>query len=37
MSAEMIRSPHLAARRLREGREFVQFLGHRDRGDAQSA
>jgi hopanoid biosynthesis associated radical SAM protein HpnJ len=37
MSAEMIRSPHMAARRLREGREFVQFLGHRDRGDAQSA
>jgi hopanoid biosynthesis associated radical SAM protein HpnJ len=37
MSAEMIRSPHMAARRLREGREFVQFLGHRDRGDAQPA
>jgi hopanoid biosynthesis associated radical SAM protein HpnJ len=37
MSAEMIRSPQMAARRLREGREFVQFLGHRDRGDAQSA
>jgi radical SAM superfamily enzyme YgiQ (UPF0313 family) len=31
MSAEMIRSPEMAARRLREGREFVQFLGHRDR------
>jgi hopanoid biosynthesis associated radical SAM protein HpnJ len=37
MSAEMIRSPQMAARRLREGREFVQFLGRRDRGDAQSA
>ena len=36
MSAEMIRSPQMAARRLREGREFVQFLSHRDRGD-QSA
>jgi hopanoid biosynthesis associated radical SAM protein HpnJ len=36
MSAEMIRSPQMAARRLREGREFVQFLAHRDRGD-QSA
>jgi hypothetical protein len=32
MSAEMVRSPQMAARRLREGREFVQFLGHRDRG-----
>jgi hopanoid biosynthesis associated radical SAM protein HpnJ len=30
MSAEMVRSPQLAARRLREGREFVQFLGRRD-------
>jgi hopanoid biosynthesis associated radical SAM protein HpnJ len=29
MSAEMFRSPQVAARRLREGREFVQFLGHR--------
>jgi hopanoid biosynthesis associated radical SAM protein HpnJ len=27
MAAEMARSPQLAARRLREGREFVQFLG----------
>jgi hopanoid biosynthesis associated radical SAM protein HpnJ len=36
MSAEMIRSPQIAARRLREGREFVQFLSHRDRGE-QSA
>ncbi|HEY7265804.1 MAG TPA: hopanoid biosynthesis associated radical SAM protein HpnJ [Trebonia sp.] len=36
MSAEMIRSPQMAARRLREGREFVQFLAHRDRGE-QSA
>jgi hopanoid biosynthesis associated radical SAM protein HpnJ len=31
MSAEMARSPATAARRLREGREFVQFLGRRDR------
>jgi radical SAM superfamily enzyme YgiQ (UPF0313 family) len=29
MSAEMFRSPQLAARRLREGREFIQFLGRR--------
>jgi hopanoid biosynthesis associated radical SAM protein HpnJ len=31
MAAEMARSPQMAARRLREGREFVQFLGRRDR------
>jgi hopanoid biosynthesis associated radical SAM protein HpnJ len=31
MSAEMVRSPQVAARRLREGREFVQFLGRRTR------
>jgi hopanoid biosynthesis associated radical SAM protein HpnJ len=37
MSAEMARSPQLAARRLREGREFIQFLGRRDRGTPQSA
>jgi len=37
MSAEMFRSPAMATRRLREGREFVQFLGHRDRGASQSA
>jgi hopanoid biosynthesis associated radical SAM protein HpnJ len=37
MSAEMFRSPDMAARRIREGREFVQFLGRRDRGTAQSA
>ena len=37
MSAEMVRSPQMAARRLREGREFVQFLAHRDRGQDQSA
>ena len=37
MSAEMLRSPHMAGRRLREGREFVQFLAHRDRGNAQPA
>jgi hopanoid biosynthesis associated radical SAM protein HpnJ len=29
MSAEMFRSPQVAARRLREGREFIQFLGQR--------
>ena len=29
MSAEMVRSPEMAARRLREGREFIQFLGRR--------
>jgi hypothetical protein len=27
--AEMFRSPQAAARRLREGREFIQFLGRR--------
>jgi hopanoid biosynthesis associated radical SAM protein HpnJ len=32
MSAEMARSPEMAVRRLREGREFIQFLGRRDRG-----
>ena len=37
MSAEMVRSPQMAARRLREGREFVQFLAHRDRGQGQPA
>jgi hopanoid biosynthesis associated radical SAM protein HpnJ len=37
MSAEMVRSPQMAARRLREGREFVQFLAHRDRGQDQPA
>ena len=31
MSAEMARHPDMAARRLREGREFVQFLGRRAR------
>jgi hopanoid biosynthesis associated radical SAM protein HpnJ len=34
MSAEMFRSRDVAARRLREGREFIQFLGRRDRGAA---
>jgi hopanoid biosynthesis associated radical SAM protein HpnJ len=29
MSAELIRRPDMAARRLREGREFVRFLGRR--------
>jgi hypothetical protein len=28
----MVRNPDMAARRLREGREFIQFLGRRDRG-----
>jgi hopanoid biosynthesis associated radical SAM protein HpnJ len=37
MSAEMARSPQVATRRLREGREFVQFLGRRGRGTRQSA
>jgi hypothetical protein len=37
MSAEMARSPQVAARRLREGREFIAFLGRRDRGTPQSA
>jgi hopanoid biosynthesis associated radical SAM protein HpnJ len=37
MSAEMVRSPQMAARRLREGREFIQFLSRRDRGQDQSA
>ncbi|MGH3262725.1 MAG: hypothetical protein ACRDNS_12070, partial [Trebonia sp.] len=31
LSAEMVRHPSMAARRLREGAEFVQFLGRRDR------
>jgi hopanoid biosynthesis associated radical SAM protein HpnJ len=31
MSAEMVRRPEMAGRRLREGAEFVRFLGHRDR------
>ncbi len=29
MSAEMFRSRQVATRRLREGREFIQFLGQR--------
>jgi hopanoid biosynthesis associated radical SAM protein HpnJ len=37
MSAEMVRSPQMAARRLREGREFVQFLSRRDHGHDQPA
>jgi radical SAM superfamily enzyme YgiQ (UPF0313 family) len=36
MSAEMFRRPDMAARRLREGAEFVQFLGRRGRTPAQS-
>src|SRR5579875_907993 len=31
MSAEMVRHPDMAARRLREGREFIAYLGRRDR------
>jgi hypothetical protein len=31
MSAEMVRHPEMAARRLREGAEFVHFLGRRSR------
>ncbi|MBO0806494.1 MAG: hopanoid biosynthesis associated radical SAM protein HpnJ [Nocardiopsaceae bacterium] len=31
MSAEMFRHPEMAGRRLREGREFAQFLGRRTR------
>ena len=30
MSAEMLRQPSMTARRLREGGEFVRFLGRRD-------
>jgi hopanoid biosynthesis associated radical SAM protein HpnJ len=32
MSAEMVRHPEMAGRRLREGREFIAYLGRRDRG-----
>src|SRR6201996_6036040 len=32
MSAEMLRHPSMAVRRLREGTEFIQFLGTRARG-----
>jgi hopanoid biosynthesis associated radical SAM protein HpnJ len=31
MSAEMLRHPDMAGRRLREGREFIQYLGRRTR------
>jgi hopanoid biosynthesis associated radical SAM protein HpnJ len=34
MSAEMIRQPSMAGRRLREGAEFVRFLGRRGRAPA---
>ena len=34
MSAEMLRQPGMAARRLREGREFVRFLNRRPRTPA---
>jgi radical SAM superfamily enzyme YgiQ (UPF0313 family) len=37
MSAEMLRSPDTAARRLREGGEFIRFLGRRTRTPAASA
>ena len=30
MSAEMLRSPEMMKRRLREGAEFIRFLRHRD-------
>jgi radical SAM superfamily enzyme YgiQ (UPF0313 family) len=32
MSAEMLRSPEMMKRRLREGTEFIRFLRHRDSG-----
>jgi hopanoid biosynthesis associated radical SAM protein HpnJ len=34
MSAELLRQPSMTARRLREGGEFVRFLGRRDRAPA---
>ena len=34
MSAELFRRPDMAARRLREGGEFVRFLGRRTRTPA---
>jgi hypothetical protein len=34
MSAEMLRQPSITARRLREGGEFVRFLGRRGRAAA---
>jgi len=34
MTAEMARNPQMAGRRLREGAEFVQFLGRRRRASA---
>jgi len=34
MSAEMVRQPGIAGRRLREGTEFVRFLGRRGRAPA---
>ncbi len=37
MSAEMLRSPDTAARRLREGGEFIRFLGRRTRTPAASS
>jgi hopanoid biosynthesis associated radical SAM protein HpnJ len=36
MSAEMLRQPGMAGRRLREGAEFVKFLGRRSRTPAAS-
>jgi hypothetical protein len=35
MSAELFRRPDMAARRLREGGEFVRFLNRRARIPAQ--
>ena len=34
MSAEMLRSPEMMQRRLREGAEFLSFLRRRDSGAA---
>jgi hypothetical protein len=34
MSAEMLRSPEMMRRRLREGAEFISFLRKRDNGAA---
>ncbi|HYZ55532.1 MAG TPA: hopanoid biosynthesis associated radical SAM protein HpnJ [Streptosporangiaceae bacterium] len=36
MSAEMFRRPDMTARRLREGAEFMHFLGRRGRASAES-
>jgi hopanoid biosynthesis associated radical SAM protein HpnJ len=36
MSAELLRRPGMTGRRLREGAEFMHFLGRRDRASAES-